>query len=307
MKEARELPRFAVLLAAYNGRSWLPDQVESILEQDGVDITLFVSVDASSDGTEAWIQERAEADMRIQLLPGQQQRQRAAGNFFRLLRETPAEPFEYFAFADQDDIWDSDKLAHAVVRLREQNADAYSSNVCAFWPDGQRRMIVKSQPQRRWDFLFEAAGPGCTYVFSRRLFEDLQRFAVDHREQLQAVDLHDWFCYAFARARGYRWFIDPEAKMAYRQHARNHVGVNSGIKAVLVRSRRIAEGWWIAQARTIALLLELDGHSFVAKWITPGRRSGYLHLATHALQCRRRLIDGLFMAAAMLVLCFSNP
>ncbi|HBN14018.1 MAG TPA: glycosyl transferase, partial [Pseudohongiella sp.] len=45
------LQRVAVLLAAYNGMQWLPEQLDSILSQVGVDVTVYVSTDRSSDGT----------------------------------------------------------------------------------------------------------------------------------------------------------------------------------------------------------------------------------------------------------------
>ena len=41
----------AVLMATYNGKQWLSEQVESILQQVNVHLTLFVSDDHSTDGT----------------------------------------------------------------------------------------------------------------------------------------------------------------------------------------------------------------------------------------------------------------
>ena len=63
------LPRVAVLLAAYNGMAYIREQVESILAQDGVDVTIFFSVDRSTDGTERWVGELAGRDRRAVLLP----------------------------------------------------------------------------------------------------------------------------------------------------------------------------------------------------------------------------------------------
>jgi rhamnosyltransferase len=88
--------------------------------------------------------------------------------------------------------------------------DAYSSNVTAFWPDGTTHVLNKAQPQVTWDYLFEAAGPGCTYVFSKRLASQLKRVLYDNWDVIQSITLHDWFCYGYARANGYQWFIDSE-------------------------------------------------------------------------------------------------
>lgn len=40
--KADNIPRVAVLLAAYNGMQWIEEQVDSILNQQGVAVTLFL-------------------------------------------------------------------------------------------------------------------------------------------------------------------------------------------------------------------------------------------------------------------------
>ena len=45
------VPRIAVLLATYNGRTWLADQVDSILNQTDVDVHIIALDDGSTDGT----------------------------------------------------------------------------------------------------------------------------------------------------------------------------------------------------------------------------------------------------------------
>lgn len=44
-------PKVAVLLAAYNGMAWIEAQLDSILKQANVCVSVFISVDTSSDGT----------------------------------------------------------------------------------------------------------------------------------------------------------------------------------------------------------------------------------------------------------------
>ena len=48
-----ELPKVAVLLAAYNGMQWIEEQLTSILGQSAVDVTVYISIDPSTDGTES--------------------------------------------------------------------------------------------------------------------------------------------------------------------------------------------------------------------------------------------------------------
>lgn len=303
MKRVLNFPKMAVLIAAYNGKSCLHVQVDSILKQQGVDVTLFASVDISTDGTEDWFDHIAEFDNRVIVLPHGHHFGGAAPNFFRLIRDVDFEPFDYVCFADQDDIWHLDKLYRAMEQLRLHGADAYSSNVIAFWSSGKERLVCKSQPQQTWDYLFEAAGPGCTHVYKKALMMEIKNCVLANWESIQRVKLHDWFCYAFARAHCYHWYIDPHPSMLYRQHGGNQVGANNGIKAFLYRFREIVSGRGIEQSALIAQLVGKGDTDFVLMWAGFKRR-GFFRLAFSANDCRRKQQDKflffcacLFMAA----------
>ncbi|MDY7065253.1 hypothetical protein PsexTeo8_16810 [Pseudomonas extremaustralis] len=294
-------PRVLVLLAAYNGMGWIAEQVDSILAQAGVSVSILISVDQSNDGTEAWVDALCQRDSRVKCLAHGQKFGGAARNFFRLVNESPTEDFDFFSFADQDDIWLPSKLSMAAQILQSVGADGYSGNVTAFWPDGRESVIVKSQRQVDYDHLFEAAGPGCTYVFSRHLFLALQRHISQHFSDVQGVTLHDWYCYAYSRAHGFKWFIDDEPYMRYRQHGDNQVGVNSGSKAFRKRIAHVFDGWWLNQAALIARLVGMSSDPFVGRWIGLGRFD-LLRLACSARNCRRRVRDKIVFGAFCLVL-----
>lgn len=283
-------PKVAVLLAAYNGHRWLEEQVASILQQESVDVTLYVSVDKSSDGTEALVDSLASSDDRIKVLAHGQRFGGAARNFYRLVKDVDVSSFDFTCFADQDDIWNRDKLLRAANAISAFKVHAYSSNVMAFWADGRRQLITKSQTQVQYDYLFEAAGPGCTYVFQRDLMVAIRTQICAQWEQVQQVTLHDWYCYAFSRASGYRWYIDPEPSMLYRQHEKNQVGINSGLGAFKRRIAQVADGWWLTQSRLIASLVGMKDEKFVRSWFDL-KRSSLAVLALSGGKCRRRLRD----------------
>lgn len=48
--------KIAILLAAYNGKAYLKEQIDSILNQEDVAVTIFISIDTSSDGTREWLE-----------------------------------------------------------------------------------------------------------------------------------------------------------------------------------------------------------------------------------------------------------
>lgn len=285
-----DAPKVAVLLAAFNGMAWVAEQLASILNQQDVSVIVFVSVDQSSDGTEAWLDLQASQDARVQVLPHGRVFKGAAPNFFRLFQEVNLEEFDYVCLSDQDDIWLPEKLSRATQVLAQENALAYSSNVVAFWGDGRTALINKAQAQVRWDYLFEAAGPGCTYVFKATLAHEIQQFVIAHSQNIDQVGLHDWLIYAYARSHGYAWVIDHESYILYRQHSQNQVGVNAGLKGFMRRARKVSSGWALAQAALIAKMVGADQTPFVKSWLAGGS-IGLLKLSLEFWNCRRRIRD----------------
>lgn len=284
----------------------MTEQARSIQEQRNVELKLDVSDDASRDGTVTWLQALAARDARIGLLPAVGPFGSAAKNFYRLLRDADFSDVDYIAFADQDDIWHPDKLARSVALLQRSGAAVVSSNVTAFWPDGRRKLMDKAQPQRRLDYLFEAAGPGCTYVMT-------VNFALVVRDQLARIAAsglplpahHDWFCYALCRARGELWAMDPASTMDYRQHGGNEVGANSGFRAAMARQRKVASGAWRQEVLGIlrmaqALRPEDAALSALAKRLERGGWVDRWVLACQVGQFRRRRRDRLVLAGFFL-------
>lgn len=278
-----------VLLAVYNGMSYLDEQLKSIFNQINVNITVMISVDVSTDGSYQWLKNLARSNPALIILPYGQQFGGAGRNFFHLLRKAAVKEFDVVAFADQDDYWYHDKIFNAIAQLN-QGFDGYSSNVTAFWANNKKVTVNKAQPQRHWDFLFEAAGPGCTYVMNQRLATAIQQCIIKQWSTIQSVSLHDWFCYAFARAHHFQWYIDPKPTMLYRQHEANQVGVNRGLKAAITRYQRVKQGWWFNQVLLIADVIGVGGSTFVKSW-SGLSRGELLTLACCAPKCRRRRFD----------------
>jgi rhamnosyltransferase len=281
------IPKIAVLLAAYNGEAWVREQFNTILNQKAVEVTIFVSIDPSTDNTLNICNEYSNQYKNIIILADAGKYGGAAKNFFRLVRDVDVAGFDFVSFSDQDDIWYDDKLIRGITHIKQQQLGGYSSNVIAFWPQGEQQVIVKSQPQQAWDYLFEAAGPGCTYIFSAELAAALKQSIVKNWLQINELGLHDWYSYAFARAHGYTWFIDPEPSMLYRQHSSNQVGVNKGWSAFSYRARKVMQGWGFKQAALIAGLVGKGDDAFVKSW-SGVSRYGFLRLALNANQCRRK-------------------
>ena len=208
----------------------------------------------------------------------------------RILCEVDFSSFDYVSLANHDDLWDRNKLNSAIELLQVQNAAAYLSNAFAFWKSGKTAFINKSQSQVKWDYFFEAAGPGCTYVLTRELAQFIQQLFIAKPKALSRVGLHDWFIYAFARSNGFKWIIDGRPWISYRQHASNQVGMNSGFRAFIHRIKKVSSGWALSQSILLANLLDMRNDLFVKIW-SSGNSWGLLRLYMHSWQCRGRLRD----------------
>lgn len=276
------LPTCAILLAAFNGERWIEEQLESIFNQKGILATVFVSVDRSTDQTLKIVERLARVDARLTLLPYGERFGGAGKNFYRLIKDVDVSPFDMVAFADQDDIWMPDKLSAAWKKLSDEGYAAYSSNAIAFWDDGRKSIIKKSYPQKRFDHLFEAAGPGCTYVFSASTFSLIKGFVSQNYEECGYVALHDWLIYAYCRERNQNWIIDHHPNILYRQHESNQFGTNDNWSAYIKRFSYVRQHWYRSQVRSIA---KLCGSSLA---ITVTRRAFMLR---NFYQLRRRPRD----------------
>lgn len=290
----------AVVMAVYNGATWLPIQIYSIVKQEGVNVTIFISLDPSTDESRALCNQFASQFTNIIFLPSADKFGSASRNFFRLIRDVDLSNFDYVSFADQDDIWHTHKLVNSVNKLAATKYEGYSSNVNAFWLNNKTKLIDKAQPQREFDYMFESAGPGCTFVLTRKLALHLQTFLIQNQQACKNVALHDWFIYAFARTNNYKWVIDAQPHMQYRQHETNVVGANVGLQAKLNRWNKLRAGWLNTQA---ILLAEIIGYSdsWIIKRLKRNNLIDKLILIINVSKLRRKPFDRLALALSFLV------
>lgn len=218
-----------VVLASYNGDKYILDQLNSILNQIDVDVMIHVFDDFSNDFTCETI--CSINDPRIILTKSNTNSGSAALNFLNSLCSFDSSylsSFDFISFADQDDIWINCKLINAIRLLKFDNSDLYASDL-TIWDTqrGTKTKLVKSHTYNRFDYLFEGASAGCTYVFSIKL-------ALDFINHIKFLDFknwkyisHDWVLYFYARYRKYKVSLDSESYILYRIHTTNvHGGLN---------------------------------------------------------------------------------
>jgi glycosyltransferase involved in cell wall biosynthesis len=235
-------PAVVILLCTFNGEGFLAEQLGSIRRQTFKNWTLIASDDGSSDRTRSILQtfKSSYEPGKIEIIDGP--RRGAAANYlFLACRDDLAS--DYYAFCDQDDVWEADHLARAVGILARTHARVpaiYGSRTrlidgagheIGFSPLFSRRPTFRSS-------LVQSIAGGNTMVFNEKARELLAFCGPD-----VVVPAHDWWLYQAVSACGGDVFYDACPSVRYRQHAQNVIGANTGVAA---RLRRL---WMLAQGR----------------------------------------------------------
>lgn len=221
-------PQVKVLLSTYNGAKYLSQQVQSILQQTGVDIQLFIRDDGSKDQTRELLTQLATA-ANVQVSFGANVGWKKS--FTHLLEQAPLQPDAYYAFADQDDVWQPDKMSRA-VSLLAKHADkptVYHSNVAIV--DGkmqfqQNRFSDQFKPNQHFpESFFDGLGVGATMVFNAAMLALVQEYTP------KVATNHDALVMALGNMVG-QVIYDPTAHILYRRHDGTATGFGAGTNAV---------------------------------------------------------------------------
>jgi glycosyltransferase involved in cell wall biosynthesis len=212
-------PLVEVLMSTYNGEPWVRQQVDSILEQTHPWLRLLLRDDGSSDGTVAAL--AACADPRVEVRRGENLGVPDA--FFRLLDES-GDDADYWALADQDDVWRPDKLTRAVAALEQVDGPALYCGRVLVVDEQLRPLYPHELPLRGPSFanaLVQNIALGCTTVINRAAREVLRQ------GWPRECVMHDAWMYLVVAGTGVVVY-DSEVLVEYRQHGGNAVGMGSG-------------------------------------------------------------------------------
>ena len=210
-----------VIMSTYNGEKFIQEQIDSILNQINCCTKIYVRDDGSTDRT-------------VEILDGYKQRGlidycvgenlKPAKSFLTALLD--CEQADYYAFSDQDDIWEKDKLYSAICMLEKmpdkKSPMLYCSNLKVI---NSNKIVLKEKllPDEivmdyeqllvRSPHIF-----GCTEVFNNELYNIIKKNGVPKN-----LIMHDLWVALIAASCG-NIIYDNDAHIKYRQHENNHTG-----------------------------------------------------------------------------------
>lgn len=224
-----------VLMSTYNGEKYIKEQIDSILNQENVNVLLMIRDDGSSDNTMAVLQDYRRQYKNIKIIKG---KNIGVGNSFMHLLYKSDEA-DYYAFADQDDVWKKDKLIKGIEMINAVGSDEpllYVSNQIIVNENMEvQGMRYKNPPSTEIvSIINRNPFSGCTMIMNRRLrnmLTDKDRRPV---HQFFNVRIHDAWIAMYAGCVG-KIIYDEKSYILYRQHEGNVVGADK--KNVMERIR----------------------------------------------------------------------
>jgi len=265
-------PEISVIMANYNGATYLPAALQSLLRQTFKRWELLFVDDASSDESVALVRQRERADTRIRIFRQPIRRGPAAARN----RALEAATGTWVAVFDSDDLMMPDRLERLLQRATTDEATIVADNLMLFSEsDPKPRRYLRNHLGRspHWIGLAEFADSNCLYTSTPDLgylkpmirADIVRRLNARYDESLRVGEDYDFL--ARMMAEGHQIRLDPAAMYLYRKHT-NSV------------SHRLA-------ASDIMALLSADQRF--------RRRAGLLYEEIKALNRRRRSLESLLI------------
>jgi glycosyltransferase involved in cell wall biosynthesis len=238
---ADDRPVVTILLCTLNGERFLAEQLASLERQTLKNWKLIASDDGSWDRTKSILlafQESFEPG-KVEIVDGP--RRGASANFLFLACADNLVS-EYYAFCDQDDVWDADKLARAIDALERTDSGIpalYGSRTRLIDEAGSEigfSPLFHRKPEFRSALVQSIAG-GNTMVFNQKAREFLVFGGAD-----VDVPSHDWWLYQVTSACGGEVHYDAYPSVRYRQHGHKVIGSNMGWTACMHRLHMVRQG-----------------------------------------------------------------
>lgn len=212
-----------ILLSTYNGEKYIEEQLQSIFAQTcWQNCRLFVRDDGSKDGTIEILKNYEQKGM-LTLECGENIG--FVRSFFWLINNAPEADF--YSFADQDDVWNADKVERAVKMLEAAESEEpqkpllYFANIDIY--DSEMHFVmhnnfISSIPSFE-TLCTQSLLTGMTYLINRKLFELVKRI------NPQNVDGHDYIIAMLAGGCG-KLIMDNTPVAKYRRHGSNTSPLN---------------------------------------------------------------------------------
>ncbi|MGL6064747.1 MAG: glycosyltransferase family 2 protein [Fusobacteriaceae bacterium] len=220
-----------ILMSTYNGEKYLEEQLESLINQTYKDIKLLIRDDGSTDKTLDILKHyKKKYPTLIEIEFGKNLG--VVSSFFKLI-ELSDQRVDYFAFCDQDDYWEENKIENAIKNIKNNSPFLYFSRT-KLVDENLKFIDISLKNKIKINFrnaIVENVVTGCTAVINKKMMCLLKKRKINPKNIL----MHDWWLYIVASFMG-EIFYDKESYILYRQHSNNVVGIQTN-KIKIVKNK----------------------------------------------------------------------
>jgi glycosyltransferase involved in cell wall biosynthesis len=268
------MEKINILMATYNGRRYVAKQIESILNQTYQDFRLIISDDCSTDSTLKILKEYEAKDKRIEVF-GQGENHGIVENFEFLIGKVRS---EYFMFADQDDIWNPDKIEKSLKKMEDENLDLVYTDLevvdsrlnvqaSSYWK--AKGLDYRIYKYNNFESLYlNNFVTGCTMLVKSKWINEFLPLPKESK-----YVLHDYWIPLIISQSGKIGYVN-EPTMKYRQHSNNKVGART-------ESEKLDS---IEEVRNLFINVKLEHFSLYVKYNDYFKKDSVKQLNKEALE-----------------------
>lgn len=223
-----------VLMSTYNGEKYIREQIDSILLQEKVKVTLKVRDDGSTDGTLDILNEYQQKGL-LSWYTGENKR--SAYSFMDLIFTADMD-YDYYALSDQDDVWLKNKLWCAVEKFKCDTDKPALYFSLQTYVDENLNLLNDQVEFGNKAYTFAQAfmknmAAGCTMVMNRSLINILKL----HKPE--KISMHDRWIYLVCSGINGEIYYDKNSYILYRQHSNNVTGKKTKLELIKARVNRL--------------------------------------------------------------------
>lgn len=281
----------AVLLATfYPNLDFLDQQIKSILGQVGVKVNLYWADDSGIKIEYLRVKRVFDKYEHIDVT-SHWENKGANLNFLHLLQSSDSAENDYYAFSDQDDIWESDKLLRHAIALSQYGAKVACTHSLAIIQKNGIQFPGKNLCQKHEldTLLEENCFQGCTMMINRPTRDLVLSLSPE------GIAWYDWWIGSIVSIVGSAHFVEG-TDTTYRLHGGNLIGIPtkfSRLKKLITTSREDR----LSQSRNLLSFARTYGHLSAAEviqnWINghTGNVASRLKFAFFDRRRRKRVFE----------------
>ena len=273
--------KIAILMSTYNGEKYLEEQISSILNQKTeLEINLIVRDDGSTDNTISILEKYKKERL---LSYSKEENVGAAKSFIKLLMDN--KNYDFYAFADQDDYWDCDKIqkGYEAIKIFDKPA-LYCSNSKMVDADLNEigRCVHREIPTYTKESILclASCAQGCTTVFNNELAQIIQNNPMPNQ-----FIMHDSLLTCLCALINGTIIYDDNPSMLYRIHGKNVFGMATRKQGIVkVLKSRFNE---IVSKNNIGMIEQLQSIIYVYSKYIP---IDNIKLSNNIIKCKKSIL-----------------